>query len=97
MVEAMACGIPTIVSNSSCLPEVSGSALRYFDPYSIEEMAACMEEALRSADLRAELSGRGKAHVQKFNWELCAEETLAVLEKVVHAVPVKVRTAGAAL
>jgi glycosyltransferase involved in cell wall biosynthesis len=97
MVEAMACGIPTIVSNSSCLPEVSGGTLRYFDPYSIEEMAACMEEALRSADLRAELSGRGKAHVQKFNWELCAEETLAVLEKVVHAVPVKVRTAGAAL
>jgi glycosyltransferase involved in cell wall biosynthesis len=97
MVEAMACGIPTVVSNSSCLPEVSGGTLRYFDPYSIEDMSACMQEALQSADLRAELSARGRQHVQKFSWDLCAEETLAVLEKVVHTVPVKVRTAGASL
>jgi glycosyltransferase involved in cell wall biosynthesis len=97
MVEAMACGIPTVVSNSSCLPEVSGGTLRYFDPCSIEDMAACMEEALKSADLQAELSAHGKAYVKKFSWELCAEETLAVLEKVVHTVPVKVRTAGASL
>ena len=35
MVEAMACGIPTIAANSSCLPEISGGVLRYFDPYSV--------------------------------------------------------------
>jgi glycosyltransferase involved in cell wall biosynthesis len=97
MVEAMAGGIPTLAANSSCLPEVSGGVLRYFDPYSVEDMAACMQEALQSEDLRSELSARGKAHVQKFSWELCAEETLAVLEKVVRTVPVKARTAGVAL
>jgi glycosyltransferase involved in cell wall biosynthesis len=97
MVEAMACGIPTLAANSSCLPEVSGGVLRYFDPYSVEDMAACMQEALQSEDLRSELSARGKAHAQKFSWELCAEETLAVLEKVVRTVPVKARTAGVAL
>jgi glycosyltransferase involved in cell wall biosynthesis len=97
MVEAMACGVPTIVSNSSCLPEVSGGTLRYFEPYSIEDMSACMQEALQSADLRAELSARGRHHAKKFTWELCAEETLAVLEKVVHTVPVKARIAGASL
>ena len=32
MVEAMACGVPTIASSSSCLPEISGGVLRYFDP-----------------------------------------------------------------
>jgi len=97
MVEAMACGIPTITANGSCLPEVSGGVLRYFDPYSVEEMAACMQEALLSQDLRAELSARGKAHVQKFSWELCAEETLAVVARVVRVMPVKARTAGVAL
>lgn len=97
MVEVMACGIPTIVANSSCLPEVSGGVLRYFDPYSVEDMAVCMQEALQSQDLRTELSVRGKAHVQKFSWELCAEETLGVVGKVVHTVPVKARTAGVAL
>ena len=97
MVEAMACGIPTIAANSSCLPEVSGSVLRYFDPYSIDEQAACMHEALRSQDLRAELSNRGRERAQNFSWDLCAEETLNVVEQVVRAAPAKARTARAAL
>jgi glycosyltransferase involved in cell wall biosynthesis len=97
MVEAMACGIPTIAANNSCLPEISGNTLRYFDPYAVEAMAACMQEALLSQDLRDELSSRGKERAQKFSWELCAEETLAVLQQVVHAIPSKARTAGAAL
>jgi glycosyltransferase involved in cell wall biosynthesis len=97
MVEAMACGIPTLAANSSCLPEISGEVLRYFDPYSVDDMASCIREALQSKDLRAELSARGKAHVQKFSWELCAEETLNILDKVVRAVPVKARAAGVAL
>ena len=41
MVEAMACGVPTIASNTSCLPEISGNALAYFDPLSVEDIAAC--------------------------------------------------------
>jgi len=35
MVEAMACGVPTIASNTSCLPEISGNVLAYFDPLSV--------------------------------------------------------------
>ena len=97
MVEAMACGIPTIASNSSCLPEISGGALRYFDPYSIEDMAACMEEALLSRDLHAEIAGRGRERAQKFSWDLCAEETLAVVEKVARRREVRSRAAGVAL
>ncbi len=97
MVEAMACGIPTIAANSSCLPEISGGVLRYFDPYSIDEHAVCMQDALQSQDLRAELSSRGKERAQKFSWDLCAEETLDVVEQVVRAAPLKVRTARAAL
>jgi glycosyltransferase involved in cell wall biosynthesis len=97
MVEAMACGIPTIAANNSCLPEISGNTLRYFDPYSVEELSTCMQEALQSQDLRDELSSQGKERAQKFSWELCAEETLAVLQQVVHAIPGKARTAGAAL
>src|SRR5579864_8117483 len=34
MVEAMACGVPTIAASVSCLPEISGGVLRYFDPIS---------------------------------------------------------------
>ena len=97
MVEAMACGVPTIASNTSCLPEISGRTLRYFDPYSVEELAVCMEGALRSHDLRAELAGRGNERAQRFSWELCAEETLGVLEQVADSLHVRSRAAGAAL
>jgi glycosyltransferase involved in cell wall biosynthesis len=97
MVEAMACGVPTIAANNSCLPEISGGTLRYFDPYSVEAMAACMQEVLCSQDLRSELSSRGRERAQEFSWGLCAEETLDVLEQVVRAAPVKVRTARASL
>ncbi len=97
MIEAMACGVPTIVANSSCLPEISGGLLRYFDPYSIEDMAAAMEAALLSSDLRAELAGHGREHAQKFSWDLCAEQTFAVLEQVARRREVHSRAAGVAL
>jgi glycosyltransferase involved in cell wall biosynthesis len=97
MVEAMACGVPTIAANSSCLPEISGGLLGYFDPCSVEEMAACMAEVLRSSDLRAELAGRGKERAQQFSWELCAQQTLDVLEQVAGTVRVNARAARVAL
>jgi glycosyltransferase involved in cell wall biosynthesis len=81
MVEAMACGVPTVVSNASCLPEVSGGVLRYFDPYSVEDMADCMEKALDDPVLLAELSTRGKQRAAFFDWQRCAAETLEILKK----------------
>ena len=97
MVEAMACGVPTIAANSSCLPEISGGVLRYFDPYSVDEMTACMEEVLQSSDLRVELIGGGKQRAQQFSWELCAQQTLNVVEQVARMVKVKARAARVAL
>lgn len=79
LVESMASGVPTIASNASCLPEISGGALRYFDPGSVEEMSACMEEALENQALRGELVERGRARAGEFDWRRCAEQTLAVL------------------
>jgi glycosyltransferase involved in cell wall biosynthesis len=96
MIEAMAC-VPTIAANSSCLPEISGGVLRYFDPYSVGEMAACMEEVLQSSDLRAELAGHGKERAQQFSWELCAQQTLDVVEQVARTVKVRARAARVAL
>jgi glycosyltransferase involved in cell wall biosynthesis len=97
MVEAMACGVPTIAANSSCLPEISGGVLHYFDPCSVREMSACMEEVLRSSALRAELAGRGKERASQFSWKLCAQQTLDVLEQVAGSVKVKARAARVAL
>jgi glycosyltransferase involved in cell wall biosynthesis len=97
MVESMACGIPTIAANTSCLPEISGGVLRYFNPYSVEELAGCMEAVLLSRDLQTELAERGRERAQNFTWDLCAQETLAVLEQVARSREVHFRAAGVAL
>lgn len=80
MVEAMACAVPTIAANSSCLPEISGGVLRYFNPESIDDMSSCMEAALEDQDLRKELSEKGRARARLFDWRRCAEQTLEVLK-----------------
>jgi glycosyltransferase involved in cell wall biosynthesis len=97
MVEAMACGIPTIAANSSCLPEISGGVLRYFNPNSIEDIAACIEAVLLSGDLQAELTEKGRERVQKFSWDLCAQQTVAIVEHVVRRRELHARAAGVAL
>lgn len=97
MIEAMACGVPTIAANTSCLPEISGGVLRYFNPGSVEDIAACMEAVLLSRDLQAELAERGRKRAQKFSWDLCARETAAVLEQVARRREVHSRAAGVAL
>jgi glycosyltransferase involved in cell wall biosynthesis len=71
--------------------------LRYFDPNSIEDIAVCIEAVLLSRDLQAELAGRGRERAQKFSWDLCAQQTVAVLEQVARKCEVRSRAAGVAL
>ena len=84
LVESMACGAPTIASSASCLPEVSGHLLRYFDPFAVEDMAGCMERVLEDSALRQELSRKGKERAEIFGWAQCARETLNVFRRQVQ-------------
>ncbi len=86
MIESMACGTPTIAAKASCLPEISGGALRYFDPLRVEEMSACMETVLEDMEVRAQLSAKGWERSQEFDWRSTAEKTLALLAKTAVAV-----------
>jgi glycosyltransferase involved in cell wall biosynthesis len=85
MIECMACGTPTVAANTSCLPEISGGVLSYFDPWSEEEMAACIEAVFTREDLRRELAERGRARALEFEWRRCAEQTLTILANVARA------------
>ncbi|MGO8814272.1 MAG: glycosyltransferase family 4 protein [Terriglobia bacterium] len=78
MVEGMACGTPTVASNSSCIPEVSGGVLEYFDPYSIEGMAETIRLALEDSSVRDRLRHAGLARAAEYSWERCARETLSI-------------------
>lgn len=81
MVESMACGVPTIASSASCLPEVSGGELQYFDPYEIDDIAAVIEKALTDQSLRRLLIAGGLKRASEFSWERCAEQTFVALKE----------------
>lgn len=77
--EAMACGVPTITSNSSCFPEIVGGAALMVDPYNLGELAWAMAEVLKDEGLKNSLISKGLAQAKKFSWEKCARETLDFL------------------
>ena len=75
--EAMACGVPVLCSNSSSLPEVAGDAAILVDPRNIEQLSGELTRMLEDAPLRQELSERGRARALTFSWDRTARETLA--------------------
>jgi len=79
--EAMACGVPVITSNSSSLPEVVGDAGVMVDPYDSAALAAAINQVLSDEKLRTTLIKRGLERVKLFSWQKCAEETVAVYEE----------------
>jgi glycosyltransferase involved in cell wall biosynthesis len=83
--EAMACGVPAIVSNRSALPETAGDAALLVDPLDFEAMATALERISASAGLRAELARRGRARAAHFNWDVTAAAVWRALRQVAAA------------
>ncbi len=80
--EAMACGLPVIVSNSTSLPEVVGDAGVYVDPYDIRQMSATIDTVLSDSDLLETLRRRGPERAKLFSWEKTAIETLKLYQRL---------------
>jgi glycosyltransferase involved in cell wall biosynthesis len=77
--EAMSCGTPVLVSNTSSLPEVVGDKGILLDPHDPAAWTDTLERVIADPQLRAELSRKGLERAAQFTWERCARETLAVL------------------
>lgn len=80
--EAMACGTPCVVSNSSALPEVTGRAALLFNPTSVEQFLECMVSVMEDADLNGKLRREGLRQSAMFSWEKAAAETIGVYRAV---------------
>lgn len=72
MLEAMACGVPVITSNTSSMPEVAGDAALLINPFKTGEITAAMIQATTDANLRAALIEKGFAQAAKFSWKAMA-------------------------
>jgi glycosyltransferase involved in cell wall biosynthesis len=73
--EAMACGLPVIVSDVASLPEVVGDAGLLIDPQDEDELTVAMWRVLNDATLGPEMREKGLRQAQRFSWERAARET----------------------
>ncbi len=80
--EAMACGVPVVCSNTSSLPEVAGDVAIMVDPYDVEGLAEAMHKILADVTLQQKMRAKGLKRAKLFSWEEAAKKTLAVYRKV---------------
>jgi len=78
--EAMACGLPMLVSDRTSCPEVVGEAALLADPADTAALAEAMRRLDGDETLRDELRRRGERRVSDaaFSWLRAARQTLAV-------------------
>lgn len=81
-IEAMASGVPVMVSNRSCLPEVCGDSARYLDPDDADGFLSALERNLTDLDWRGASVGRGLARAREFSWARCVDRTIDIYRKV---------------
>ncbi len=71
-VEAMAAGVPVVVSRRGALPEVCGDAAAYVDPDDPRGMASVIADLLASPARLEDLRQRGAARARQFSWTASA-------------------------
>lgn len=82
--EAMACGVPVVVSDRGSLPEVVGDAGVVAEP-TAEALEAALSDLLASPKRMEELSRAGLARALDFSWKATAAGWLKVLRQTVPA------------
>ena len=84
VLEAMQCGAPVIISNTSSLPEVAGNAGILVDPTDEEAIVDSFYRICKDENLRSDLSKKSIERARLFSWKKCAQETVDFYKKVVE-------------
>jgi glycosyltransferase involved in cell wall biosynthesis len=83
LVEAMACGVPVIASNTSSIPEVVGEAALLVPPTQPEAFAEAILRLGNDEDLRRTMIEKGLRRAACFGWDKAARQLLECMRKAV--------------
>jgi glycosyltransferase involved in cell wall biosynthesis len=84
ILEAMACGCPTLSSNLASLPEIGGKAAHFFDPLEISDMAESIKKVCEDSEYQQNLARRGIKHAKNFKWESSTKKHMDLFETVLN-------------
>lgn len=82
--EAMACGIPTVVSDRGSLPEVVGNTGLMIDPDHGDALVDALQKALIDDSFRQQSRLSGLKRAALFSWQHTAEIVLSVYQRVLE-------------
>jgi glycosyltransferase involved in cell wall biosynthesis len=81
--EAMACGTPVIVSDSTSLDEITGAAAVKVPSYDVDAAANALRALATNPDLRAQLSENCRNQASKYTWERSVESVDSAIRTVI--------------
>ncbi len=82
IIEAMACGIPVVCSNSTSLPEIAGNASILIDPDKPFSMAVALSKIINNKKLHELMIKTGLKRAKFFSWKKCASETIEYIKLI---------------
>jgi glycosyltransferase involved in cell wall biosynthesis len=83
--EAMAHGTPVVASNTSSLPEVTGTAALLVNPENVFEIQRGIQRALLDTALRERMKQRGYEQAQRFSWTTSVSRILEIYREVARS------------
>ncbi len=83
--EALACGVPTVVSDRSSLPEVVGNAGLQVDIGEPAALADALGRLLAEPGKARELAARGPAQAARFTWRQAADRLDAIFAEAINS------------
>lgn len=82
ILEAMACGVPVITSNTSSMPEIAGDAAFLVNPYEHSSIAEGIAKLLSDKTLLLKYKEKGLQRAKVFTWHASAEKLLSIYKKM---------------
>ncbi len=82
IIEAMACGVPVITSNTSSMPEVAGDAAHLINPNKSEDICNGMIKILSDDTYKNELIQKGLKRSKEFSWKNMATQVLEIYRNI---------------